>query len=156
MTTFLYTISVIHWVNVSYEIHVDSEWHLYYCIFLFKHLIPMCPKLTKTSAYINGIMEGLNCYNKYLFFYCLGINHVEIFFSSDFLVINILCKTIWYVKTANSTTHSNTDMFTFDMFGYYGVFTKLSYSVFCTIVTIMWRLQDLSHTHSPAHNYLNT
>ncbi len=120
MTTFVYTISVLHWVNVSYEIHVDSEWHLYYCIFLFKHLIPMCPKLIKTSAYINGIMEGLNCYNKYLFFYCLGINHiyyskylllkwhsaqdkilvtnVEIFFSSYFLVINILCKTIWYVK----------------------------------------------------------
>jgi hypothetical protein len=79
MITFVYTTSVLHWVNVSYEI--DSEWHLYYFIFLFKHLIPMCPKLTKTSAYINGIMEGLNCYNQYLIVWVLII----------FITANIYC-----------------------------------------------------------------
>lgn len=59
MTTFVYTTLVLHWVNVTYEI--NSEWHLYYCIFLFKHLTPISPKLTKVPAYI-GIMEELNCY----------------------------------------------------------------------------------------------
>jgi hypothetical protein len=61
-------------------------------------------------------------------------------FQFIFLVLNILCWIMWYVKSPMTSPMTSNPWhrrrYYFDVFGYYGVLSKLNYSVFCTSVTI--------------------
>ena len=52
------------------------------------------------------------------------ITNVQIFVSSFFLVLNVRCRIICYVKSVIHSPTVTMKVFFFDMFGYYGVFTN--------------------------------